>query len=96
MTIRSTDIVSITDARARLAELADEIMRDGSEKILTKNGAGVVALIDARRLDYYHSLEAMQANFDALLEAKKGLEDIAAGRTLTRQQLRARLATKQS
>ena len=91
MSIRSQDIVPITEARAKLAELAEEVVRDGSEKILTKNGAGHVALIDAKRLDYYHALEAEQANLDALLEAQKALEDVLAGRTLSSEELRARV-----
>ena len=92
MTIRSTDILSITEARARLAELAEEVVREGTEKILTRNGVGQVALIDARRLDYYHSLEAQQADLEAMLEAQRGLEDIVADRLLSAEALKGRLA----
>ncbi|MEO8629734.1 MAG: type II toxin-antitoxin system prevent-host-death family antitoxin [Betaproteobacteria bacterium] len=91
MTIRSNDIVPITEARAKLAELAEEVVRDSSEKILTKNGAGHVALIDAKRLDYYHALEAEQGSLSALLEAQKALEDVIAGRMMTAEELRARV-----
>ncbi|AJY31733.1 prevent-host-death family protein [Burkholderia thailandensis 34] len=56
MTIRIGDIVPLSIARARFSELADDA-RDGGEKIITKNGAAYVALIDARRLDHYHRLE---------------------------------------
>lgn len=37
-------------------ELADAV-KGGAEKIITKNGESYVALIDAKRLDYYHRLE---------------------------------------
>ena len=37
-------------------ELAEQV-RAGAEKIITKNGEGYIALIDAERLDYYHCLE---------------------------------------
>lgn len=60
MTIRIDDIVSLSIARARFSELADDA-RDGGEKIITKNGAAYVALIDARRLDHYHRLERERA-----------------------------------
>ncbi|AOJ06603.1 type II toxin-antitoxin system Phd/YefM family antitoxin [Burkholderia mayonis] len=60
MTIRISDIVPLSIARARFSELADEA-RDGGEKIITKNGAAYVALIDARRLDHYHRLERDRA-----------------------------------
>ena len=94
MSIRSVDIISITEARAKLAELADEIVRDGTEKILTRNGVGQVALIGAKRLDYYHALEAEHADLEALLDAQRGLEDIAAGRTMGIKALRSRVASK--
>jgi prevent-host-death family protein len=92
MPFRSIDVVPISEARARLAELAAEVVRDGSEKLLTRNGVGEVALIDAKRLDYYHALEAEQADLDSILEAQRGLEDVVAGRTLTLDELRARFA----
>ena len=56
MAIRTSDIVSISEARARLTDLAEEVVSQGTEKVLTKNGVGYVALIDARRLDEYHAL----------------------------------------
>ena len=80
MVLRSVDIAPLTEARARLAELADEVVREGSEKLLTRNGVAQVALIDAKRLDYYHALEAQQADLESLLEAQRGLEDMVAGR----------------
>jgi prevent-host-death family protein len=92
MPFRSIDVVPISEARARLAELAAEVVRDGSEKLLTRNGVGEVALIDAKRLDYYHALEEEQADLESVLEAQRGLEDILAGRTLTLEELRARFA----
>ena len=58
MPLHASDIVPISEARARLTELAEDVVGSGSEKVLTKNGASYVALVDARRLDYYHALEA--------------------------------------
>ena len=62
MPLRAPDIVPISEARARLAELAEDVVRSGSEKLLTRNGASYVALVDARRLDYYHALESEHAS----------------------------------
>lgn len=47
--------------------------------MLTKNGASCVALIDARRLDYYHALEAEHANLMLAGDAITGLEQALAG-----------------
>lgn len=57
MTISSKDIISLTQARAKLAELCAQVQREHGEKILTRNGESCAALIDAERLDYYHRLE---------------------------------------
>jgi prevent-host-death family protein len=80
MSIAAKDIVPFTQARATLSELADEV-KQGSEKIITKNGESYVALIDADRLDYYHRLERERIHLLLLEDAKRGLADIAAGRT---------------
>jgi prevent-host-death family protein len=58
-----------------------EEVRQGAEKIITKNGEPAVALIDARRLDHYHRLERDRVHLLLLDEVEKGLADIAAGRT---------------
>ena len=52
MTLRTSDVVPISEARARLTELADEVVGAGAEKVLTKNGSSFVAIVDARKLDY--------------------------------------------
>ncbi len=80
MTITAQDIVSLTTARAQLSELAEQV-KAGAEKIITKNGEGYVALVDAHRLDYYHRLEQAHLHLLMLDQARRGLEDVAAGRT---------------
>jgi prevent-host-death family protein len=74
------DVVPFTQARANLSELADQA-KAGSEKIITKNGESYVALIDADRLDYYHRLERERIHLLLIDDARRGLADIAAGRT---------------
>jgi prevent-host-death family protein len=73
------DIVPFTLARANLSDLADQV-KAGAEKIITKNGESYVALIDADRLDYYHQLERERIHLLLIEDARRGLEDIAAGR----------------
>lgn len=80
MAISATDIIPFTQARANLSELIEQVQA-GAEKIITKNGEGVAALIDAQRLDHYHMLERSQIHLLLLDEAQKGLADVAAGRT---------------
>ena len=80
MSFSTGDVVPFTQARANLSELADQA-KAGAEKIITKNGESYVALIDAERLDYYHRLERERIHLLLIADAKRGLADIAAGRT---------------
>ena len=80
MSFSAADVVPFTQARANLSELADQA-KAGAEKIITKNGQSYVALIDADRLDYYHRLERERIHLLLIDDARRGLEDIAAGRT---------------
>ena len=80
MGFSASDVVPFTQARAQLSELADQA-KAGAEKIITKNGESYVALIDADRLDYYHRLERERIHLLLIDDAKRGLADIAAGRT---------------
>lgn len=92
MGISVRDIIAFSEARSHLSRLVDEV-RAGAEKIITKNGEPAVALIDARRLDYYHRLERDRGHLMLMDEADKGLADIVAGRTGdARQSLAERLA----
>ena len=80
MGIAASDVVPFTQARANLSELADQV-KAGAEKVITKNGESYVALIDAERLDYYHRLERERIHLLLIDDARRGLADIAAGRT---------------
>lgn len=80
MAFSTQDVIPLSQARANLSELADQV-KAGAEKIVTKNGESYVALIDAARLDYYHQLERERIHLLLLDDARCGLEDIAAGRT---------------
>ncbi len=78
MGVSAGDVVPFTQARSNLSELA----KAGAEKIITKNGASYVALIAAERLDYYHRLERERIHLLLIDDAKRGLADIEAGRTM--------------
>ena len=73
MTLRASDIIPISEARARLTELAEDVVGSGAEKVLTKNGSSYVALVDAKKLDYYHALEQEHAGLVLLVEAEIAL-----------------------
>lgn len=79
MGISACDVVAFSQARANFSDLAEQV-KAGAEKIITRNGASYVALIDSDRLDYYHSLEREHIHLLLVDEIGKGLDDVAAGR----------------
>ena len=91
MGVRSSDVVPISDARARLTELAEDVVTGGHEKVLTKNGSSYVALVDARKLDYYHALEAEHGHLLMGLAALEALDDLDAGRVYEEHEIDAAL-----
>ncbi|MBN3790394.1 type II toxin-antitoxin system Phd/YefM family antitoxin [Burkholderia sp. Ac-20353] len=90
MSIRAKDVVPISEARSRLTELAEDVV-GGAEKVLTKNGSAYVAIVDARKLDYYHALEAEHGRLVMLDDAEKGLKDVLAGRVQSEEEFRQSL-----
>lgn len=97
MSFRTHDVVPISEARSRLTELAEDVVA-GAEKVLTKNGSAYVAIVDARKLDYYHALEAEHGRLVMLDDAERGLQDALAGRVKPleglRDSMRQRAASK--
>lgn len=79
MPISAGDVIPLSQARANLSDIADQV-KAGAEKIITKNGESYVAIIDARRLDYYHQLERERIHLFLIDDASKGLADVAAGK----------------
>lgn len=78
MPFSSNDIISLPSARTHLSEIAEQA-HAGAEKIFTKNGESYVAMIDARRLDYYHQLERQHIHLLLIDEAERGLDDVVHG-----------------
>lgn len=72
MVMTSKDIVPLKETRARFTELAEDACR-GQEKIITRNGKGYVALIDVRKLDYYHRLERENIHLSPLRRSQPRL-----------------------
>lgn len=79
MAFSAKDVIALSQARANLSELADEV-KAGAEKIITKNGESYVAMISADRLDHYHALERARIHLMLLDDVASGMADIEAGR----------------
>lgn len=72
--------IPLREAASRLMELAEEVVA-GTEKVFTMNGTAIVALVDAKRLDYYHELERKEGRRSLMLaDAEQGIKDAHEGR----------------
>ena len=80
MGFAGSDVVPFTQARANLSESADQA-KAGAEKVIAQNGERYVALIDADRPDHYHRLERERSHLLLIDDARRGLADMAVGRT---------------
>ena len=92
MTLRTSDIIPISEARARLTELAEDVVGSGAEKVLTKSGCSYVVLVDAKRLDYYHALELEHAGLALLTDAETALGKVIAANRVSSVELDKLLA----
>ena len=79
MAFTASDVIPLTQARATLSDLVEQV-KAGAEKIITKNGESYVAIIDSQRLDDYHQLERERIHLLLIDDAGKGLDDIASGK----------------
>lgn len=79
MGISASDLTPLSQARANFYKLA-EAVKAGSEKIITKNGEGYIAVIAASRLDYYHQLERERIHLLLIDEVPIGLGDVVTGK----------------
>lgn len=90
MVLTTRDVVPMSQARASFSLIAEDV-KAGAEKVITKNGEAYVAVIDAKRLDYYHQLERERIHLLLLQDADAGLQDVAAGRIAPAAQALAKL-----
>ena len=80
MGIAVRDIIAFSEARKNFSHLVEEVSQ-GAEKVITKNGEPAVALIDAKKLDYYHQLERDRGHLMLIEEVTQGIDDVISGRT---------------
>lgn len=95
MGISASDVVPFSQARANLSDLAEQV-KGGAEKIITRNGESYVALINAERLDYYHRLERERIHLLLIEDARRGLEDVVAGRVKDARQTLQRIKRRRA
>ena len=82
MQIFSTDVVPITSARARLTEIAAEVVASGQPKVLTRNGESYVAVVSVADLDEFHRLRAAD-HLRNLHDLSRAAREVVAGKAMS-------------
>ena len=82
MHVFSTDVVPITSARARLTEIAAEVVASGQPKVLTRNGESYVAVVGIADLDEFQRLRAAD-HMRNLHDLSRAAREAAAGKAMS-------------
>lgn len=87
----SMETIPITEAKARIAELADRVAREHDHFTITRNGRADVMLISVAEYESMHETLDLLSDDDALADLRQSREDFAAGDTFTLDEVRADL-----
>ncbi len=82
MQLFSTDVMPITSARARLTEIAAEVVASGQPKVLTRNGKSYVAVMGVADLDEFQRLRAAD-HLRNLQDLSRAACEVAAGKAMS-------------
>jgi antitoxin YefM len=85
------ETIPITEAMARLAELADRVAREHDHFIIARNGRPDVLLISVAEYESMREALDILGDEEALADLRQSREDFAAGDTFDAGQIRAEL-----
>jgi antitoxin YefM len=85
------ETIPITEAKARIAELADRVAREHDHFTITRNGRADVMLISVAEYESMQETMDLLADDEALGDLRQSREDFAAGNTFDAAQVRAEL-----
>lgn len=90
------ETIPITEAKARIAELADRVAREHDHFTITRNGRADVMLISVAEYEsMQETLEVLSDN-EALADLRQSREDFAAGDTFSVDEVRVALERRRS
>ncbi|WP_204249170.1 type II toxin-antitoxin system Phd/YefM family antitoxin [Nocardia arizonensis] len=90
-TFRLMEIIPITEAEARVAELADRVAREHDHFTITRNGRADVMLISVAEYESMRETLEILSDGDTLADLRRSREDFGSGETFDVDQVRAEL-----
>ena len=85
------ETIPITEAKARIAELADRVAREHDHFTITRNGRADVMLISVAEYESMQETLDILGDQETVADLKQSQEDFAAGDSYTPTQVRAEL-----
>lgn len=85
------EIIPITEAKARIAELADRVAREHDHFMITRNGRADVILMSVAEYESMHETLDLLSDDGALGDLRQSREDFASGDTFSADEIRAEL-----
>ena len=83
------ETIPITEAKARIAELADRVAREHDHFTITRNGRADVMLISVAEYESMQETLDLLADSEALADLRQSREDFESGDTFTLDEVRA-------
>ena len=85
------ETIPITEAKARIAELADRVAREHDHFTITRNGRADVMLISVAEYESMRETLDILSDEEARADLRRARKDFAAGDTLDARRVRAEL-----
>ncbi|PZG21295.1 prevent-host-death family protein [Micromonospora craterilacus] len=85
------ETIPITEAKARIAELADRVAREHDHFTITRNRRADVMLISVAEYESMRETLDLLCDNEALADLRQSREDFAAGDTFSMDEVRAEL-----
>ena len=84
----------LSEAKARLSQIADEVHRTHERVTITKNGRSYLVLMAAEDLESIEATLELLGDPEAIARVAQGREDLAAGRGTDAEKMAALLAAR--
>ncbi|MFC4126118.1 type II toxin-antitoxin system Phd/YefM family antitoxin [Nocardia rhizosphaerae] len=85
------EIIPITEAKTRIAELADRVAREHDHFTITRNGRADVMLISVAEYESMQETLEVLSDKETMSDLRKSAEDFAAGETFDADEVLAEL-----
>ncbi len=76
-----TKTLPLSEAKAHLSRLVDDVVKKSDEIVITRNGRPVAVLMSTAEYDSWCETQAIKSNPELMKEIRKGLKTIRLGKT---------------